>query len=123
MPIFARSSPGMTFSERWASGRAGNGIVSRLSSAKNCLHVQVDREFLRVHPHFPITLGFVPEVYGMDQVVPLKTISSAAILGGKHAQAVDVRYRTPNGEEQTLVLLLRNAEGFIEAVLGSRGAA
>jgi hypothetical protein len=122
-PLFARTSQGSAFSERWTSGRAGNGILARMSTAKNCLHVQVDRQSLHIHPHFPITLGFVPEIYGMDHVVPLNAVRSAVILGGRHAQAVEVRYAVSGGEEQVLQLLLRNAEKFIHAVLGPKGAA
>lgn len=122
-PLFARPAPGSTFSERWASGRAGAGLLARLGTAKNCLHVQVDARSLRIHPHFPITLGFVPEIYGMDHVVPLEAVRSASILGGRYAQAVEVRYALPGGEEQVLQLLLRRAEAFIAAVLGARGSA
>ena len=116
-PVFARPSPGHTFAERWASGRAGHGLLARLGTARNCLHVQVACGELRVHPHFPFTLGFMPELYGLDHVVPLGSIRSAVILGGNYAKAVEVRYSLSTGQEAVLQLLLRNAEGFIHAVL------
>jgi hypothetical protein len=81
------------------------------------MHVQVADSKLHLHPHFPFTLGFMPELYGLDLVVPLERISSATILGGNHAKAVEVAFHTPGGEQETAQLLLRNAESFVRAAL------
>lgn len=115
-PIFASRQAGDVFVERWASGRSGSGLIGRLSSARNCLHIRVDAASIRIHPHFPFTLGFVPEVYGMDHLVPLSAVRTARILGGAYSKAVEVNYVLPNGQAHVLQLLLKNAEGFIRAV-------
>jgi hypothetical protein len=65
-----------TFVERWASARPGSGLVARLSTARNCMQVQVTATELRIHPHFPFTLGFMPELYDLRQ---------SSRLGGSYA--------------------------------------
>jgi hypothetical protein len=117
-PLFATPGADAVFVERWASGRFGTGLMARLSTAKNCLQVEVRDGALRIHPHVPITLGFVPELYGMDQVIPLTQVRSVAILDGRRAKIVEVTVAPAPGKEQTLLLLLRRAEAFI-AVVGA----
>jgi hypothetical protein len=116
-PLVASVRAGAVFTERWASARIGSGLIARLGTARNCMHVQVADSKLHLHPHFPFTLGFMPELYGLDLVVPLERISSATILGGNHAKAVEVAFRTPGGEQETAQLLLRNPESFVRAAL------
>lgn len=122
-PIFASVRPAATFSERWASARLGRGLIGRLSTAKNCLHVQVSDGALLINPHFPFTLAFMPEVYGLDKRIPLRAVRSATIVGGVHAKVVEVVYLDPREREQMLQLLLRHAEGFLPAVLAGAGGA
>jgi hypothetical protein len=117
-PVFATPDPGAVFVERWASGRFGSGLTASLSTARNCLQVEVSGGVLRIHPHFPFTLGFVPELYGMDQVVPLGRVRSATIVDGRRANIVEVKLLAADGQEQTHLLLLRHAEKFIAAVCG-----
>jgi hypothetical protein len=119
-PLFARARPDATFTERWASARAGAGLLSRLSTARNCMQVQVSATELRIHPHFPFTLGFMPELYGLDHVIPLHTLRSATIVSGHRAKAVEVRYVTAAGADDVVLLLLRGAEAFIHAALGRK---
>ena len=116
-PLVASTRPGAAFSERWASARIGSGLMARLGTARNCMHVQVIDSELHLHPHFPFTIGFMPELYGLDLVVPVESISSAMITGGNYAKIVEVVYRTPGGDLNTVQLLLRNAESFIHSVL------
>ena len=116
-PLVATVSPRAVFVERWASARIGSGLISKLSTARNCMHVQVTDTELHIHPHFPFTLGFMPEIYGLDLTVPLDRVSSATILGGRYAKAVEVIYRTPAGGFATTQLLLRNSEAFVRAAL------
>lgn len=116
-PLVAHARPGSRFMEGWASVRVGTGLMSRLGSARNCMQVQVTADVLHIHPHFPFTVGFMPELYDLDKVIPLSSIRSATILGGSRAKAVEVRYLTARKEEGVVHLLLRNAEAFIHAVL------
>ena len=119
-PLVASARPGSVFAERWMSARIGTGLLARLGTARNCMHVQVTGSDLHLHPHFPFTIGFMPEIYGLDLVVPLERISSATITGGNYAQVVEVVYRTSGGELNTIQLLLRNAESFIHNVLSRK---
>ena len=121
--IFATKEPGALFSERWASGRNGSGFIARLSTAKNCLHVQVSAKGLRIGPHFPITLGFVPEVYAMDQWIPIAEIQDVSVLEERRLTAIEVAYRAPGGKTGVLQLLLRNGRAFQEAVHRAKNAA
>ena len=65
--VFARPDPQAVFVERWASARAGHGPIARLATARNCLQVQLTPTELVVTPHFPFTLGFMPELYDYDR--------------------------------------------------------
>ena len=116
-PLVASARPGSVFAERWMSARIGTGLLARLGTARNCMHVQVTGSDLHLHPHFPFTVGFMPEIYGLDLVIPLEHISSATIAGGNYAQIVEVVYRNAGGDLNTIQLLLRNAESFIHNVL------
>ncbi|MDP4301521.1 hypothetical protein [Leptothrix discophora] len=118
--FFATRVPEAVFSERWASGRPGSGLFARLSTAKNCLHVQVTPEAVCVEPHFPISLGFVAEAYDMDHHIPLADIQSVTVLGGLRMKTVEVAYQSSGGKGGILYLLLRHAETFQEAVNRSR---
>jgi hypothetical protein len=117
-PIFARAHASAAFTERWASARPGSGLVARLSTARNCMHVQVTANELRIHPHFPFTLGFMPELYDLDHVIPLTRVRAATILGGNAAKLVEVTYQAANGKEAIVHLLLRKGEAFVAAVFG-----
>lgn len=121
-PLTASPHPQARFVERWASGRANESFLSRFGAARHCLQVQVVGDELQVQPHFPLTLGFVPEVYDLERRIPLARIEAAVIVGGRHAQAVEIRYTTESGTPRNLLLLLRRAEAFL-AVLGPRPAA
>lgn len=116
-PLFAARRAGCLFAEGWASARIGTGLLARLGTARNCMHVQVSGDELRVHPHFPFTLGFMPELYDLDQVVALAAVRSAAIVSGHRAKVVELRYTLANGADGQMLLFLRHAEAFIERVL------
>lgn len=122
-PLFARPARGATFVERWASGRCGGGLVARLSTAKNCLQVQLTPGQLQLTPHFPLTLGFLAEIYGYDRTVPLKDIRSVELLGGKFASAIEIHYTAPSGDAQVMQLLLRRGTEFLAQVHAQRSPA
>lgn len=54
------------FLETWRSGHSLRSLITRLGGARNCLWVAVDEETLRVAPHFPFNLMFLPEIYGLE---------------------------------------------------------
>lgn len=115
-PMLARRAADARYVDRWASARCGTGLLARLGTARNCMHVQVTATQLRLHPHFPFTLGFMPEVYDLDHDVPLDRIRSATILGGHAVQAVEVTYEAGGSAPRVMQLLLRRAEAFVEAL-------
>ncbi|MFY9510496.1 MAG: hypothetical protein WAQ05_05935 [Rubrivivax sp.] len=121
--LFARPRPGAQFVERWASGRSGTGLMARLSTARNCLQVQITAQELLVTPQFPFTLGFMPEIYDLDKRIALKSVRKAVDLGGGFARAVEVSYVQSNGQAGTLQLLLKRGEPFIAQLLAARDAA
>ncbi len=118
--MFASSHPQATYVERWASGRSGTGLMGRLSTAKNCLQVQVLSGRLVVSPHFPMTLGFAPEIYDLDKDIATSCITSATILGGNAVQVVEIQFRTAQGKPAVLQLLLRRAPQFLASLNESK---
>ena len=119
-PIFAVALPNSVFSENWVSTRMGTGIIARLGVARNCTRVQVTTNNFQINPHFPFTIGFMPEIYDLDYTVPLSRIRSATILSDGRSKAVEIKYFKDDGSEGSAQLLLRNAENFVQAVLAYR---
>lgn len=68
-PIFPRIPADARFVDRWASA----------DFASNCLLVAVTDGELIVVPRFPFNLMFLPEIYGMEHRIPLKSISKVEI--------------------------------------------
>jgi hypothetical protein len=117
-PLAARASPQAAFVERWASARFGSGLFARMATAKNCVQVQVVDGAIVVTPHFPFTLGFLPEVYGYDRRIPLAAVRSVRIMGRSgFGEVVEVRHAAAEdaGREDELQLLLRRAPAFVAA--------
>jgi hypothetical protein len=121
--IFASANGDAVFVERWSSGRAGAGLLAKLSAGRNCLQVQITPTELIVTPHFPFTLGFLPEIYDFDARVKLQDVQSAVLLGGAFVQAVEVIYRNGADESCTLQLLLRRGGEFASSMLALKNAA
>jgi hypothetical protein len=118
-PLFARRSRDAAFVERWASARFGRGLMARLNTSRNNLQVRVFADRLDIHPHFPFTVAFVPELYDLDKVIALRDVRSAVIQGGLRRQLVELVYTDANGHEAVLQLMLRKAPAFVQAVLGA----
>lgn len=114
--LFARRSPGAVFVERWASGRAGTGPLARLSTARNCLQVQVTASELLVSPHFPFSLAFMPEIYDYDKRIALAAVRKVTRLDGRLADTVEIAYARPDGSEAMLLLRLTQSRGFLERI-------
>lgn len=121
-PVFATAARDALFAEGWASGRCGSGLLARLSAARNCLHVQIAGNAIRISPHFPFTLGFIPETYSMDMHIPLEQVARVSVIGGHRTKAVEVVFKGPDGKESSLQLLLRGGEAFRD-VLQSQASA
>jgi hypothetical protein len=100
--VFARPLPEAVFVERWRSGRTGLGLFAGLPAgfgrANNCLMFSVNRERLRVEPHFPVTLMFLPELIGLPLDVPLSQVRDATLIEGRFSRRVRIRYRHAGGD-------------------------
>jgi hypothetical protein len=116
--FFAPTADVYEFSEKWISGRSLDTWWSRLGGARNCLFVGVGREKLLVQPHFPFVLGFMPEIYHLEQVIPLTRITR--ITPGRYQlrSVLRLEYSDPDGRRRVLELGLRHPEEFLRIVRG-----
>jgi len=121
-PIFRPHVPDALFAERWASGRSLRNVLTRLGSASGCLWVAVTRRELLVGPHFPFTLMFLPEVYGLEYRIDVRDLVSVeerrTILGSRR---VRIAARGADGGEESFDLQVRDTNGFLHAINQARG--
>ncbi len=117
-PIFARPTKDALFVERWTSGRCLAPAWRAIGGAHNALMVAVRPSGgVIVHPHFPFSLGFLPEVWGLEAYPSAADIRDVEVRRGmlwsKH-----VRLQFRNGPKSfgCLELRLRDADGFIAAL-------
>lgn len=68
-PIMMIDAPGFRFSETWYSDRSNRNALARLAFAKNFVWAAVTNSELHVSPHFPFSLMFLPEAFGLDHRV------------------------------------------------------
>ena len=115
--IFRPRFPDALFTQEWCSGRSLRSIVTRLGGASGCLWVAVTRDELRVGPHFPFTLGFLPETYGLDYRIPVRDLVSVeeqrTLVGGRR---VRITARRGAGDDEVFDLRLRDPDGFLRAI-------
>lgn len=128
-PMMMPEWPQSRFSETWRSGRSDRNPIARLAFAKNFLWVKVAKDELHVSPHFPFSLMFLPEAFGLDHRIPGKGIldireAYSSVLG----RTVVVKYRHATGDEENLELAVSDAAAFMKALTvlrqsGERGDA
>jgi hypothetical protein len=116
-PIMKSDFPAPHFTEIWCSGRSDRNALARLPIAKNILWMIVTKEELHVSPHFPFSLMFLPEAFGLDHRVPGGTImnvreTDSALLG----RSVVVKYRHATGDEEYLELWVNDLPGLMRAL-------
>lgn len=118
-PLFRPQLAGVRFAEGWRSGRSHRNLLTRIGGARNCLWVAVTADELRVGPHFPFSLGFLPEVYGLEQCVrggDLIAVDARGPSAWGFDGPVLVRFRRPDGGEETFEMSVRDAAGFRRAL-------
>lgn len=104
------------FMEKWTSGRSLRNVIGRLGGARNCLFVAVTRNELIVRPHFPFNLFFLPEIYGLEIVVPRASVRGVELKSGVISDSVLINIdRFPDIGFQ-LELRLRAPTEFIQAM-------
>ena len=110
-PIIPRTPADASFHENWCSGRSLRNWYTRMGGARNCLKVYVQGRELVVTPHFPFTLAFLPEIYGLDVRVPL-----TAITGIERAESLfgrSVRLEFSEAFPPAMELRLHDEDGLI----------
>ena len=108
-PIFTAAPAGALFAERGASG----GMASR------CLLVAVTNDTLIVSPTFPFNLMFLPEIYGLERNVPVRSIRRVERLQGWLGSNAIVEW---GSDARQLRLTLRNPDAFVATLNGLRSS-
>ncbi len=101
-PVFPAIPNNAIYLDKRASGRW----------ASNCLLVAVTDKELCVVPKFPFNLMFLPEIYGLERTIPIRSIREVRRLrsfGLGNNVAVDY------GEAE-LRLKVRNPQAFVDAL-------
>ena len=96
--------------------------MARLSTARHCLQVQLTPQMLTVTPQFPFSVGFMPELYGLDHRIALADVRRVDHLGGALRQAVEVGFVRADGSPEVLQLLLRQGDTFAARLDAARSA-
>lgn len=71
-PVIPAVPANAIFVDRSASGRW----------ASNCLMVTISKEALSVVPKFPFNLMFLPEIYGLERMIPIRELREVRRLRG-----------------------------------------
>jgi hypothetical protein len=115
-PVLTKEPNEPLFLERWTSGRSLRSILTRLGGARNCLLVAVTRDALVIRPHFPFTLLFLPEVYGLDWTIPRSSIQRVEEIEGVLGTRLLVEFLAEDGNTERVELILRQSEQFRQAL-------
>lgn len=86
--------------------------------ASKCLIVAVTPTELTITPQFPFTLGFFPEMYGVEHSIPLTEIQCAEAYQGWLGLNTKVHIQS---RPKPLLLKLKEQRHFID-VIGSNGS-
>ena len=88
-----------------------------MAGARNCLWVAVTEDSLQVGVHFPFSLMFLPEIYGLEFAVPGNRIRSAERVPGMlRNDWVRVTVERTSGKEEAFDISTGDADGFLRAV-------
>jgi hypothetical protein len=115
-PIHTEPPANALFVEKWTSGRSLRSLKTKLGGARNCLLVAVTKELLFIRPHFPFTLGFLPETYGLDWEIPRSKIKRVSTVRGLLKDSVLVEFSLPQAETGRVELKLRDPEKFMQVL-------
>jgi hypothetical protein len=121
-PIFRPRFDNPLFLETWRSGRSLRNILTRLGGARNCLWVAVADGQLRIAPHFPFSLMFLPEIYRAEVAVSGSAIRRIETLHGLFGERVRVTVERASGGEEVIEIRLHDTKRFEAAVGAIRSA-
>jgi hypothetical protein len=104
------------FVERWTSGRSLGNFIGRLGGARNCLFVAVTRDQLIVRPHFPFSMLFLPEIYGLEMTVERASVRDVSLVSGMLGSRSLVTIEKSPGTRFQFELRLRDPDDFERAL-------
>ncbi len=104
------------FMERWTSGRSLRNLIGRLGGARNCLFVAVTQHDFIVRPHFPFSLLFLPEIYGLEVAVPRSSVRGVELRSGVLGDRVLLTLEGSPGASYQFELRLRAPKDFVLAL-------
>lgn len=119
LPTFASAS----FLETWRSGRSHRNTRTRLGGASNCLWVAVDAGRLRVGPHCPFNLMFLPDFFDLEYDVPATDIRSIETKRQFLGSVTVIRFRNHKGETESFEVQLRNPELLKQVIVDIKARA
>ena len=114
--IFANPPESPIFLEKWTSGRSLRSLITKVGGARNCLLVAVTRDALFIQPHFPFTLLFLPEVYGLEVAVPRRAIRTVNAATDAFGKKVIVTFSNRAGALEQVELRLRAPDEFTKSL-------
>lgn len=120
-PVFAHVPKDAIFTEKWASGRSFRNLITRFGRANNALLVAVTPTKLIVRPHFPFTLLFLPEIYGLELEVTPSQLRGAEERQVLWRKSVVVEYALPGRGDEQMELRLKDRAGFLDAIQTLKG--
>lgn len=119
-PIFPKAPPHALFAERGCSGRSLDTPWGRIGGARNCLLLTLTPSELVISPTFPFNLAFLPELYGLDHNVDIRSINAVTVRRGILGRKIIVQYSTRR-HTRRVELRLSRSDRFL-ALLEELGA-
>jgi hypothetical protein len=118
-PLHHRNPDESLFAERLVSGTSFRTWFSRIGGARRSLVVALTPEHLIVRPIFPFTLLFIPELFGLENTIPLthlREVKDSRLWG---RDGVEITFENTGGAPERLWLRLRRREAFYHALHAS----
>jgi hypothetical protein len=114
-PILRPNFEQVRFLETWRSGWSDRDALTRLGGARSCLWIAVIQDELRISPHFPFNLLFIPEVFHWDFRIPGKAIVEMTHRSLEDKSRVIIRFRHATGEEDSFEFTIKDFKEFRNA--------
>jgi hypothetical protein len=97
-------------------------LLTRFGGARSCLWIAVADGQLRIAPHFPFSLIFLPEVSGAEVSVQGSAIRLVKTAQGLFGNSVQVTFERSPGTEEVIEIWPRDPARFEAAVTEIRAA-
>lgn len=111
-PIFQPDVEDTIYEDKWISGYSFN-IFQVIGGARNCLWIKITQEDVKIGPHFPFSLFFLPEIWGCEWQFKKRDLVKIE----ESAVGVAISYKC-NGKEKEFKVLPSDTKKFIGAASG-----